>query len=352
MLSREDQRLVIHPPLATGALPGIGGRTRTTPEDFRVTEIPAYPPDGQEGRHVFVRMRKRGWNTESAAGTLARHLGIARFEIGLAGLKDRDAVTEQWLSVPWSAYAKLDTFEHPDIELFEAIPHGQKLRRGHLRGNEFDLVVRNLAVPVTEALDRGRAKLDALGKGGGLWNLYGIQRFGHDGKNLTRGFDLIESGRPRAKDHLFVSAAQSGLFNLYVLERAAGAGLQTVVPGDLLQKTDTGGLFESHDPVLDQPRLDRGELVLTGPIFGSKTKEPPYGTASWDLETRILERGGITRDDLWKLGKRAPGSRRAVCVDVSRVAIEPEGDDALRLRFTLPAGSYATQLLAELQGPA
>lgn len=352
MLNPEDQRRVTSPPLASAGLPGIGGRIKDSPEDFRVVEIPAYEPDGQEGRHVFVRMRKRGWNTESAAGELARHLGIPRFEVGFAGMKDRDAVTEQWISVPWSGYAKLDSFDHPDIELFEAFPHGQKLRRGHLHGNRFDLVVRGLAVGADEAVARVRAKLDHLSALGGLWNLYGIQRFGHDGKNLTRGFKLMETGgRPRAKDHLFISAAQSGLFNLYVLERVAGSGVRTVLAGDLLQKTDTGGLFESRDPSLDQPRVDRGEVVLTGPIFGSKTREPSYGTPSWEFESAILRRGELTRDRLWELGKHAPGSRRAVTIGLSGVTVEAEGDRAVRLRFTLPAGSYATQMLAELQGP-
>src|SRR5437868_7530751 len=33
-------------PLLTADLPGVGGRIKTTPEDFEVEEIPAYEPSG------------------------------------------------------------------------------------------------------------------------------------------------------------------------------------------------------------------------------------------------------------------------------------------------------------------
>jgi tRNA(Glu) U13 pseudouridine synthase TruD len=117
------------------------------PEDFVVREIPAYAPDGRVGAHLLLTLTKRGIGSEDAILELSRQTGIPRPEIGLAGLKDNIAVTEQWISVPFAAGPALAEFSHPAITLGPAHPHGNKLRRGHLHGNRFILVVRELAVP-------------------------------------------------------------------------------------------------------------------------------------------------------------------------------------------------------------
>ena len=53
---------------------------------------------------------------------------------------------------------------------------------------------------------------------------------------------------------------------------------------------------------------------------------------------------GATREDFARAGRELPGARRAVLLKPTDAAIElpcrPEG--AIRLRFTLPAGAYAT----------
>ena len=100
-------------------------------------------------------------------------------EIGLAGLKDKDAVTEQWLTVPFAAGPRLAAFSHPAITLGPPAPHGNKLRRGHLHGNRFSLAIRGLAVPGEEASTRVAAKAARLAELGGLDNLYGNQRLGN-----------------------------------------------------------------------------------------------------------------------------------------------------------------------------
>ena len=89
----EFQALLLDPPLQTADLPGIGGRIRLCPEDFTVREIPAYDPDGRVGAHLLLTLHKRGIGSEDAILELSRQTGIPRPEIGLAGLKDKDAVT-------------------------------------------------------------------------------------------------------------------------------------------------------------------------------------------------------------------------------------------------------------------
>jgi tRNA pseudouridine13 synthase len=356
-LSDADLLRVLDPPLATADLPGIGGSLRLRPDDFQVVEIPAYAPDGREGDHLLLVMRKVGWNTDDAVAEIARQLGLRPGSVGVAGKKDRDALTEQWISLPWEARGQLETFHHPDIRLGPAHPHHNKLRRGHLHGNRFEIVVRDLATGIAESRARASRKVEALERQGGLWNLFGEQRFGRGGANLGRGFGLLRRGRFGRRDHFPLSAAQSALFNLYLLERAGNGSLRRVLLGDVLQKTDSGGLFESHDPEIDQARLDRGEVRITGPIFGSRTLAPTAGTPAAELESSILDRAGIEADTLRGLGKNAPGSRRPLQVSPGAVEIAevpaletPPLSVGLQLRFSLPPGGYATVLLREMQG--
>ena len=65
----------------------------------RVEEIPAFEPCG-EGEHFYLRVEKRGVSHEQLTRHIANILGISRGDIGTAGMKDRQAVTRQWVSVP------------------------------------------------------------------------------------------------------------------------------------------------------------------------------------------------------------------------------------------------------------
>ncbi len=347
---------LLDPPLQTAELPGIGGRIRMRPEDFSVRELPAYAPDGRVGAHLLFTLCKRGIGTEDAILELSRQTGIPRPEIGLAGLKDKDAVTEQWITVPFAAGPRLAEFSHTAITLGPPSAHGNKLRRGHLHGNRFALTVRALAVSGNESLARVAAKIARLTELGGLDNLYGSQRLGNDGGNLRRGLELLASGARRGKADFLLSAGQSALFNLYLLERRARGLTRTVLLGDILKKTATGGLFESHDPEIDQARLNAGELGITGPMFGSKMRGPSPGTAASALEQETLELAGISPEALKALGSKVEGTRRPL--QLSALDLQVELADAegplpagLRLQFVLPAGSYATVLLQELQSP-
>jgi tRNA pseudouridine13 synthase len=336
---------VVDPPRGCDDLPGIGGIIRARPEDFAVEELPAYPADGGAG-HLLVWLRKRSLTTEEAVREVARQFRIPQGEIGVAGLKDRDAITRQQISLPDRAAAALTQFRHPAIELSDARPHSHKLRRGHLRGNRFVIVVRELSVEIDEAKQRAQAKLERLTKHG-LRNYYGSQRFGEGARNLEPGLASLAGRRRRHKGDITVSAGQSALFNFYLAIRAERGLLGTVLAGDILQKRDSGGMFECQDAAVEQARLDAGELVLTGPMFGSKMRTPTSDTVAAALEHELLVAVGLDSGKLAKLGRNVPGTRRQLAIwpaDVSATRVE----GGLQLQFCLPAGSYATVLLREL----
>src|SRR5262249_17897308 len=103
-------------------------------DDFVVQETPLYPFSG-EGTHTNFLVEKGGLSAMQAVHDLARALGVRRFEIGYAGLKDARGVTRQWMSVEHVEAERVRAVEIPRIRVLETTRHTNKLRIGHLRGN-------------------------------------------------------------------------------------------------------------------------------------------------------------------------------------------------------------------------
>lgn len=336
-------------PFLTGDLPGIGGTLKSVPEDFVVDEIPAYEPGG-EGEHLFLRIEKRGVSAEQLTRHVAETLGVSQRDVGVAGLKDRQAVTRQFLSVPATCEDRIAAIETDSIRVLDAQRHRNKLKTGHLRGNRFEVVVRDVG---DDALDRANAICRRLARHG-FPNYFGAQRFGHDNRTLNTGLQLLRGEitqkklpfkRRRFLLRLSLSAAQSSLFNNVLAERVRDRFAARVLPGDVMQVTETGGLFVVEDVATEQLRFDAGETAVTGPLFGPKMKQPAAEAAQRELA--VLAETGLTLDDFRRYAKLTPGTRRPLLVRPAHLAVE-EVDGAIRVRVELPAGVYATVLLREV----
>jgi tRNA pseudouridine13 synthase len=332
-------------PFVTAELPGSGGALRATPEDFQVDEIPAYLPSGA-GPHLYVRIEKRGRTTRDALRDLARALGVPERDAGYAGLKDKDAVTTQWLSFPSAADPDPARLAVAGVRVLEVSRHANKLRAGHVRANRFVLGVRG------GDLERARASAAAL-LARGLPNFFGPQRFGAAGRNaavgraLMRGERTPETGRAvrdRFLKRLSISAYQSELFNRWLAARLADGLFATALQGDVLKKLDTGGLFTCADPAVDTARVAAFEVSPAGPMFGHKLR--PAERDALAREERLLAEEGIALADFARGGGEAEGTRRAARLRVE-VALEPL-DGGYRAAFELPKGSYATVVMREL----
>lgn len=341
-------------PYLTPDLPGIGGVLRARDEDFAVDEELAYAPSGA-GDHVFVRIEKRGLTTHQAVDAIARALGARARDIGTAGMKDRHAVTAQWISLPpplapeAAAALALD-----GIRVLEAVRHPHKLRTGHARANRFRLRVRELAEPAELLAERARAILERLAEPPGAPNWYGEQRFGRDGDNAARGRELLardaaaDRRADRRVDRLMISALQSELFNAWLAARLADGLYRRVIAGDVLHKRG-GGMFDCTDPAADEPRLLAGELVPTGPMFGDRMRRPAAGSPADAREGAILDAAGLARDSFARVRAIAEGTRRDAAIALAGVAVAPSGHDGtLEVAFTLPGGAYATTVMREV----
>jgi tRNA pseudouridine13 synthase len=325
---------------------------KQTPEDFVVEEIPAYLPSG-EGDHLFVRFTKRNLTTPAAVRAIADAAGVHPRDVGVAGLKDKVAVTTQTISLPVPRAdaagfeARVRGLALDGITIHEAKRHTNKLRTGHLAANRFRVVVRGLS---GAEMDAARARFEEIGRRG-VPNAFGVQRFGKDGDNAERALAWL-TGRdkpprdPRVR-RLLWSSLQSRVFNALLEARVADGTWSTPLKGDLVKRHDTGGLFACTDEQADRERAARGEVSPTGPIVGAKMKWPTDrpGVLEHEISKQILGSDfdfGPTR----ALGE---GTRRALRLWVAEARLErlpAEQGGGLAVNFVLPKGSYATTVLA------
>jgi len=322
-----------------------------SPDRFVVEEIPAYTPSG-EGAHTFLWLEKRDLTTFDAIALVAKALGVPARDVGYAGLKDKHATTRQWLSVPAVDPERALGLSVGSASVLAAARHPNKLRLGHLKGNRFEVVMTGTATDDEIAGLRTRFAAVAAT---GVPNRYGEQRFGVGANNAARGLALLRGERQerdKRKRRLLLSSLQSAVFNRALELRATRGPLTAVIPGDVLKKTDTGGLFISTEPDVDQRRVDAGEVITTAPLPGGREIEPPPDTPARALEDEAIAAVGATREEFARYGRDLPGARRPLLLaladsDFSEEAAEG-GARAVRLRFTLPAGGYATVVVAAL----
>src|SRR5690554_5709471 len=205
-------------PRAWGA-PAGAALFKLAPEDFEVEEVLGFTPDG-EGDHLCLLIEKSGLTTPEAAALLARHYGVSAREVGWAGLKDKQGVTRQWLSLkvglgPILPEAPPAT---PRLRVLELRRNGRKIRTGSHRGNRFRIVLRAaaggaLAIPAERLAQVSRE---------GVPNYFGPQRFGRAGDNVARAerlFAGVEKTRDRFLRGILISAARAWLFNHLLARR-------------------------------------------------------------------------------------------------------------------------------------
>lgn len=325
----------------TSDLPGTGGRIKEQPEDFIVEELPLYEP-ADEGNFAFLLLKKVNLSTLDFVALIRKHLDLRDAEVGLAGWKDKRAITSQWVSVPRDKVtaSRLGQLAGDGIQTVEQRHHSHKLRTGHLLGNRFSILLRQAE---SEAENRAQDIIQQL-QTLGMPNFYGPQRFGAAGNNPEKGLALLLGQyrlRSVRKRKLLVSSYSSLLFNLTLKKRMEQDLFTKLLSGDIAKKHDTGGIFLVSDPEKEQPRADRLEISATGPIWGKKMKRA--GDAAAALEEKILSTQGLTPD----VFRKQPGSRRSLRIALKEVNLSQE-NEGLRLEFFLPKGSYATVLLDEI----
>jgi tRNA pseudouridine13 synthase len=148
-------------------------KLKCQPEDFRVEELPLVSPAGP-GRYTFYRLTKRNIGTIEAVEAICRRWNLAGRRVSYGGLKDRHAVTVQYITIADGTPKPIAT---PNFELEPVGRLAQPYGPQHFRGNRFQLVLRDM----TDAdVVRASSEIPSLSNDG-LPNYFDDQRFGSVG---------------------------------------------------------------------------------------------------------------------------------------------------------------------------
>ena len=315
---------------------------RTHNSDFIVHEILPFAPTG-EGEHHMLHIRKNGMNTVQVAEMLAKFAKVHPKEVTFAGQKDKHAITEQWfgIRIPGKETPEWMSLNDEKLTILSSHRHGKKLRIGALLGNRFVLTLRN----VTD-MAQLTSRLNLIAEKG-VPNYFGEQRFGHDGKNLVLGRQMLSGVKPvrdRNKRSMFLSAVRSNVFNQVVSYRLVNKGLAPI-DGDCVMLAGSKSYFvaEQWDDVVTA-RLAEKDIQLSAPLWG-RGQVLAQGLAA-ELESAAIV---DLKDDL--LGLEEAGlnqERRPMMLEAQAMKWHVEAEDVLVLEFILPAGCYATSILREL----
>lgn len=145
-------------------------KTKQTPEDFIVKEISDIT-FSNTGKYAYFLLKKRNYNTINAIETIANFLRISSKNIGFAGNKDKNAVTEQLISIK-NGRKDFEKVSLKDIALKYVGKGDEEIYLGGLKGNEFCITIRGME-------DKKIKKIEEKAKNKQIFmpNYFGEQRF-------------------------------------------------------------------------------------------------------------------------------------------------------------------------------
>ena len=216
---------LIGEPRATGPSTKVNETTNAPiikkyPHEFLVSESLVLPMESTEGsRYSYLKLTKSGFTTFEALQKIAHYFRLSAEEVLFAGLKDEDAITEQFIAIEGSVSQRLLRLFNREHRLsprgFMELRHSgagnEPLRIGQLHGNSFRIVVRNLSQQFVEQF-RGSNRHTLF-----FLNYYDAQRFGIAGRpkvnhligkalvdgDEDKAFELLKkAGTPEAQDAL------------------------------------------------------------------------------------------------------------------------------------------------------
>ena len=330
-------------PRATDLPPA--GRYRQCPADFIVTEQLGFEPEGH-GEHLWLWVEKRELNTMQVVDRLARLFDVQRRNIGFSGLKDKTAITRQWISLPMPDggipdAATVAPLEAQGIRVLSMRRHPRKLKRGTHRFNHFSLVIGFDEAHRDDIMYRWTRIVSE-----GVPNYFGSQRFGFQGRNIEHALQLFAKGWRKRDDKqgIFLSAARSLLFNQLLAQRVALGNWNRALPGEVFNLDGTASQFyeDTVDATL-HARLARLDIHPTGPMWGKGPLESQHDVAT--LEQAVADNMPRVVDGLITAGLTS--SRRALRLRLREPSFVVTMQGAT-LEFSLVKGAFATSVLREL----
>ncbi|MHA1300301.1 MAG: tRNA pseudouridine(13) synthase TruD [Candidatus Helarchaeota archaeon] len=169
---------------------GIGGNIRQTLHDFIVEEISldnkisyCFKENknikyNKSGDYLRFSLVKYGLDTLRAIQILSEHINYPHDRIGFAGMKDKNAITSQFISIRKGNQKKIKDLKRQDIKFYNFHTSNSPIKIGDLYGNHFVITIRNIEGEITEIQNKLSQIISEMERIGGLINYFGLQRFG------------------------------------------------------------------------------------------------------------------------------------------------------------------------------
>jgi len=292
------------------------------PEDFIVKETTSID-FSVEGKYAYYLLRKKNYNTLDALMKVSQVLKLDLKLFGYAGNKDKRAITEQYISIRGVKFKELKL---KDLEL-SLVGRGDKaIQLGDLKGNEFEIVVRDLK-------DKKKGKIEWM------INYFDEQRFGTDnmeiGKKILSGDTKMLEYLPKTLSMLYIHSFQSYVWNKVV--------------ESYLNKRKNHQIEYSYGSFLFPIRKPHNKKI---PLVGYLTKFKDLELR--DLTWKFLDEQHVKLSDFIIPGYpkiSMEGDDRDLIVNIKNFKLEYEEDDMnpgnykALLKFSLPKGAYATLVI-------
>lgn len=343
----------------------INGHFSKNSNDFVVREVPLYDFSG-DGEHNILEIQKKDLTTSQALQILSKNFGIKMRDFGYAGLKDKEGLTTQFVSFVGKFEEKIANFSDEKLKILSHTKHKNKLRIGHLKGNNFFIRLKKIlpvdALKIEEALKNLQKQ--------GFANYFGYQRFGKFGDNANFGKEILseEKSLKNPKMRAFmISAYQSEIFNNWLSFRvnlshtAKNFSLKEfakiynldldiakqicdepqffkLLKGDVLGHYPFGKVFLCDDFKTELERFLQKDITILGPIIGKKCFKSDDLVKKIDNE--ILPNEFLDKMD---------GTRRFAWSYLENLTYKYDKENAhFIMSFFLEKGSYATVILEEI----
>ncbi len=272
----------------------------------------------------FVYFEKQNTTTMDIVNFLCKELKISRLTLGIAGLKDKDAITRQRISIYKSALKRmwweqvfLETLSRM-AKIIDTSYHDKPLQMTHTITNHFYIRLRATHALGEKIKHKAQTIIEHLFV---EWfpNFFGTQRFGIQGNNWKIWKDIVEK-KTSIKDifeaKFKLQAYASWLFNQYTKERLASK--EKLLPWE------------------------------TWPVFGYDIKLEDPKTPIGKFQQEFITKYNITSEffDCFKKYKIF-GIPRILRVIPSNTRVRYQWDDLL-IEFSLPSWSYASILIYQM----
>jgi tRNA pseudouridine13 synthase len=288
-------------------------------EDFKVDEV-GISKYTNHGRFAICKIKKTNITTWDMIKELSIQLDISENQIGYAGLKDKNATTTQYISLPLEVAQNINLFKHHNIQIEELNYSDSPIQKGDLAGNKFTIMLHNID---DKDLYKIYQNISHVQKHG-MPNYFGYQRFGFDDKYeksqaVARGEETIKD---KKLQHLLVSIYQSYLFNNWLVKRVA-----------LSKEKGLKKLLELDGDIFDYKQRD----IITGLMAGNKI--PRAKKEARDIEVEF--------DDEFVVDFK--GYHRIAWVKPQNIKNKFNSENnSMLLEFVLPKSSYATVFVENL----